>query len=220
MECRQLDVHQPGAHGLVGGERLADAPLHAGLGASLEPLARHPDAQPARPVLQPGQVVGHRARGGGLVAGIVAGDGAEQRGRVGHGASQGPDLVERAGEGHHAVARDPAVGGLQADHAAERGGLADRAAGVGAEAPKTCRAATAAALPPDDPPGVRVRSQGFRHGPKALFSLDEPMANSSMLSLPTRTAPAPRSRSTTVASKGGMKPARMREPAGGLDAPS
>ena len=38
------------------------------------------------------------------------------------------------------------------------------------------------------------------------------MAKSSMLALPTRTA-GRASRSTTVASKGGMKPARMREPA-------
>ena len=80
------------------------------------------------------------------------------------------------------------------------------------KAPKTWRDATAAALPPEEPPGVRSRSQGFRQGPYALFSLDEPMANSSMLSLPTTTAPAASSRSTTVASKGGTKPSRMREP--------
>ena len=80
------------------------------------------------------------------------------------------------------------------------------------KAPNTWRAATDAALPPDEPPGVRSRSHGFRHGPKALFSLDEPMANSSMLSLPSTTAPAAASRSTTVASKGGTNPSRMREP--------
>jgi hypothetical protein len=61
-------------------------------------------------------------------------------------------------------------------------------------------AATAAALPPDDPPGTRVGSCGLRVGPNAEFSVDEPMANSSRLVLPTRTAPAARSRSTTVAS--------------------
>ena len=43
------------------------------------------------------------------------------------------DLVERAGEGDQPVARDAAVGGLHPDHAAQRGGLADRATGVGAE---------------------------------------------------------------------------------------
>src|SRR3954471_14933905 len=69
-------------------------------------------------------------------------------------------------------------------------------------APGTSRGETAAALPPDDPPGVRERSHGFRLGPYALFSVDEPIANSSMLSLPVMTAPAARSLRTTVASYG------------------
>ena len=62
------------------------------------------------------------------------------------------------------------------------------------------RAATAAAEPPEDPPGTRVWSQGFFTGPYQLVSLDEPMANSSMLVLPRTTAPAAARRSTTVAS--------------------
>ena len=65
------------------------------------------------------------------------------------------------------------------------------------------RAATAAALPPDEPPGVRVRSHGLRVRPNALFSLDEPIANSSMFVLPRMIASAARSRSMTVASYGG-----------------
>src|SRR5690606_15062968 len=73
-------------------------------------------------------------------------------------------------------------------------------------------AATAAADPPDDPPGTRVRSWGLRVGPNAEFSVDEPMANSSRLVLPTTTAPAARSRRTTVASNGERYPSRMREP--------
>ena len=51
-------------------------------------------------------------------------------------------------------------------------------------------AATAAALPPDDPPGTFVGSCGFRVGPKAEFSVELPMANSSRFVLPTMTAPA------------------------------
>ena len=66
----------------------------------------------------------------------------------------------------------------------------------------TSPAATAAAEPPDEPPGTRVLSQGFFTGPKYEFSLPEPMANSSQLSLPTQTAPASRTLRTTVASKG------------------
>ena len=64
-------------------------------------------------------------------------------------------------------------------------------------------AATAAADPPDDPPGTRDTSQGLRVGLYALFSVDEPIANSSMLVLPTTIAPAASRRSTTVAVKGG-----------------
>ena len=61
-------------------------------------------------------------------------------------------------------------------------------------------AATAAAEPPDDPPGTRLRSWGLRVGPNAEASVEEPMANSSMLVFPTITAPASASRVTTVAS--------------------
>ena len=77
--------------------------------------------------------------------------------------------------------------------------------------PSAWRAATAVAEPPEEPPGTRVRSQGLRVSPSAEFSVDEPIANSSMLSLPTRTAPARPSRSASVPSKRGRKPARTRE---------
>ena len=61
-------------------------------------------------------------------------------------------------------------------------------------------AATAAAEPPEDPPGTRLTSWGLRVGPVAEVSVEEPMANSSMFVLPTTTAPAARRRDTTVAS--------------------
>src|SRR5687768_11439950 len=65
-----------------------------------------------------------------------------------------------------------------------------------AVAPRQRRAATAAAEPPDEPPGTRcapsmapasplawtfepLRRQGETTGPKALVSFEEPMANSS-----------------------------------------
>src|SRR5580698_8548277 len=60
--------------------------------------------------------------------------------------------------------------------------------------------ATAAAEPPLDPPGTRSVSTGLRTGPYAEFSFDDPMANSSQLSLPRSTAPAASSLATTVAS--------------------
>ena len=54
---------------------------------------------------------------------------------------------------------------------------------------------TAAAEPPDEPPGTRLAFElrarhGLKTGPKWLVSFDEPMANSSMLVLPSITAPA------------------------------
>ena len=63
--------------------------------------------------------------------------------------------------------------------------------------------ATAAAEPPEEPPGTRSRAHGLRVGLKALFSVDEPMANSSMFVLPRTTAPAASSRATAVAVNGG-----------------
>ena len=66
----------------------------------------------------------------------------------------------------------------------------------------TRRAATATALPPDEPPAMRAVSHGLRAGNQAEFSLEPPIANSSQLSLPSVTAPAAASRLTTVASKG------------------
>src|SRR3712207_3972305 len=73
-------------------------------------------------------------------------------------------------------------------------------------------AATAAADPPPDPPGVRSRSQGLRLGPYSECSVDEPIANSSRLVLPRIGRPARRRRATTVASYGGTQPSRMRVP--------
>ena len=60
-------------------------------------------------------------------------------------------------------------------------------------------AATAAALPPEEPPGTRSVSHGLRVGPKAEVSVEPPKANSSMLSLPMGSAPARRVRSSHVA---------------------
>ena len=74
-------------------------------------------------------------------------------------------------------------------------------------------AATAAADPPDEPPGTRSVSQGLRHGVKAEFSFDEPMANSSQLTLPIITAPASLRRCVTVASYGAINCSRIFEPA-------
>lgn len=59
---------------------------------------------------------------------------------------------------------------------------------------------------------MRVRSQGLPVGPYALFSVEDPMANSSMLVLPRMTTSASLSRLVSVASYGGIQPSRIFEP--------
>src|SRR6185312_11301436 len=73
-------------------------------------------------------------------------------------------------------------------------------------------AATAAAEPPEDPPGLRAGSTGLRVGPYALVSVEDPMANSSMFVLATTTAPCARSLVIAVASYGLTYPDRIRDP--------
>src|SRR4051812_4206987 len=72
--------------------------------------------------------------------------------------------------------------------------------------------ATAADEPPEEPPGIRLGSQGLLVAPYAEFSVEEPIANSSMLVLPSSTVPASCSRAATVASYGGRQPSRIRDP--------
>ena len=64
---------------------------------------------------------------------VVAGDDLVEQGGVQDRAGTGPGLVQGGGQGHEAVARDRPVGGLDADRAGDGSGLADRAAGVGAD---------------------------------------------------------------------------------------
>src|SRR5580658_2784643 len=72
-------------------------------------------------------------------------------------------------------------------------------------APKQRPAATAAAEPPEEPPAMRLRSQGLRVGPKQLGTEVPPYANSCMFNLPKRTAPARLKRLTTAASVAGIR---------------
>ena len=90
----------------------------------------------------------------------------KQQRRVGDVARERAGLVERRGEGDHPVAADRAVGRLEADDPAQRGGLADRAAGVGADRPRRGAGGDGGgASRRDEPPGTRVRSHGLSVGP-------------------------------------------------------
>src|SRR6476659_1726253 len=81
-----------------------------------------------------------------------------------------------------------------------------------APAAGTMPAATADADPPDEPPGVRVRSHGLRHGPQSSDSVMPLAPNSGVLVLPKMTRPAERKRSTTSAFSSATKFFRAREP--------
>ncbi len=61
-------------------------------------------------------------------------------------------------------------------------------------------AETAAAEPPEEPPGTRSVSHGLWVTPNAEFSVDEPIANSSMFVLPSETSPAAFTRVTQAPS--------------------
>src|SRR5207244_11751072 len=74
-------------------------------------------------------------------------------------------------------------------------------------------AETAAAEPPPEPPGTRERSHGFFVGPYAEFSVDEPIANSSVFVLPRIRRPCALQRPATVESYTGTSPWRIFDPA-------
>ena len=79
------------------------------------------------------------------------------------------------------------------------------------KAPKL--AATAAPVPPLDPPGLRSGSYGLRVWPPNDAMVVMPRANSCMLVLPRMIAPAARSRATCAASSGGIEVASASVPA-------
>jgi hypothetical protein len=185
---------QRGAHGLLPRRRQAFA----------EVFFRHADAQAGQRLAQfAREVFVHAAqfrRQRGRIALVEAGHGVQQQRAVFGGLGHRAALVQRRGKRDHAEARHAAVGRLDAGDAAERGRLADRAAGVGAGGGR--RQARGHGGRAREPPGTAVLSHGFFTAPKAEFSLAEPMANSSQLSLPSVTMPAARNFSTTVASNG------------------
>ena len=116
----------------------------------------------------------------------MAGDHVHDGRRVFDGARERSNLVQRGREGDQAIATDATVRWLESDDAAQRRGLTNRAAGIGAQG-KRCE------LGADR--GRRAAARAARHtiqvpriagGKKPEFSVDEPIANSSILLLPSR----------------------------------
>src|SRR4030042_5989334 len=73
-------------------------------------------------------------------------------------------------------------------------------------------AATAAADPPLEPPATYWMLTGFLAGPAMLFSVEEPIPNSSIFVFPIITAPSLKTMSTAVALYVGIKLVRIFEP--------
>ena len=78
-------------------------------------------------------------------------------------------------------------------------------------APATIPAATAAAEPPDEPPGVREGFHGLRVVPLASVIVHGQIISSGTFVIPSGIAPAARSRRTASASAGWVGP-KLREP--------
>ena len=76
----------------------------------------------------------------------------------------------------------------------------------------TIPAARAHAAPPLDPPAERLGSTGLRVTPKTVLKVCDPAANSGTLVLPTKTAPAVRTRSTCRTSWSATESAKIGEP--------
>src|SRR5262249_24829773 len=129
------------------------------------------------------------------ILGIVPRHRGEQDGAIAHRARERPRLIERGRIGHDAPARAAPIGRLDADDAGEGRRLADGAAGI--------RPRGAAAEAPEEPPGTSGVFAPFRRhgeivGPNTEVSFDDPMANSSLLSLPSITAPSRQRLAPTV----------------------
>ena len=101
---------------------------------------------------------------------------------------------------------------FEPDEAGECCRDAQRAAAIGTSAKGVIPAATEAAAPALDPPGVFARSQGCRVMPVRGESPTGLAPNSLVVVLPMMIAPAARSRSTEGASAAAMLSAMAREP--------
>ena len=133
LGVRQFDLVDGRSGGLEGGERRLDAGGHLRIEAGTVVGGDPADSQARKRFVQQLRVGGHLRRQRGRVAGVVAGDRLHHQGTVGSRPGQGADLVEARGEGDQSPPADPPVGRLEAGDAAEPGGLADGAAGVGAD---------------------------------------------------------------------------------------
>ena len=132
FRVRQRDRDDLGALGFQPGNTLipkrGDFGIHA-----VEPIfGRDADALALHAARQAGSVIRNRDIEAGRILGIEPAHGGEHERTIGDSACHRPGLIERGGKGDRAPTRSPAIGWLDAGDADECGGLADRAAGIGA----------------------------------------------------------------------------------------
>ena len=117
--------------------------------------------------------------------------------------------IESSGIGH--VGIRPSVGLIPNVPHIDEGAVIDPAESVPV-APGTSPAATAAADPPLEPPVVRLGSRGLRDSGPSRFLVSPSSPNAGVFVLPTITAPAARSRETTMQSSSGTLSRKASEP--------
>jgi hypothetical protein len=110
-----------------------------------------------------------------------------------------PDIASRTG-------CQPAARRLQPNDSATRRGNSNRSAASVASATGTIRAATAAAAPPLEPPGVTPCRHGLNVAPESFGSVESDQPFSGALDLPTRRKPAALMRLTPSEFRRGLLP--------------
>ena len=185
VEARAVDLDDLGAEVDEQLNRLVEPLAHPRLVPLAAELANHADghALDRRPLRRVDHRRHRRVDRGGVHRVVAADECVEQRG-VQHRTGARSGLVEARGQRHEAVAGDAAVGRLDPDRPVTAAGWRIEPPVSVPIASGAWNDATALDDPPPDPPGIRVRSHGLWLGPQAECSVDEPMANSSMLVLP------------------------------------
>ena len=129
----------------------------------------------------------------------------QQRGAVGDRSGHRARVIQRRRQRHDAVERNPPVSGLDRAGPAARRGDPQRAAGVEPRAAGIIRAASAAALPPLEPPATRSSAHGL-----PTWSVVPPAANSCVWVWPISTMPWSRNRLHATASSVARLPSSIR----------
>ena len=142
--------HDLGAEPLEDPRRGTDRRVHRAVEPVEEIILGKPDAEAVDGCVEQPLVVGHAPPARRRVVRVVAGNHAEHERRVRHGAREGPDVVERPRQRHHARPTHAPVRRLEPDDAAAGRGQPDRASRVAAERPE------------DEPRGDRGRRAARR----------------------------------------------------------